>query len=190
MANNKITIKGRQIQALTEKMARLNENFAVYERAGLRKCSEAKDLLKSYNECVFERNKLMKEDEYDRRRVTERLLLCIAAADFACEAADILTGELKRTYGEITYAEHGFVELLSGLAKDLGGLVTIIDKVRDDRFSFNFADMSDEIMDKMTAKCLKEAEAIVERHDQAGNGNNIRFKENAAYRELKKQSHG
>ena len=37
---------------------------------------------------------------------------------------------------------------------------------------------------------LDEAMAIVRRHESAGNGNNIRFRDNEHYRALKRKAHG
>ena len=180
-----VSIKQRRIMAMNDKLKYLRGNLEVYERAGLRKCAEAKALIKQMNDIIFERDRVEREDNADRRNCTAHLLLCIAAADFACESCNHLLSQLQSTYGTIQHGQYEFTQLLAGLAKDFGALVCMIDKVRDDRFSYNFADMSDEIMDTMTAKNLDEAMEIVKRHHDAGNGNNITFRDNEHYRKLK-----
>lgn len=179
-----VSTKQRRMMAMNEKLAFLRGNLEVYQRAGLRKCAEAKSLIKQMNDIIYERDRMEREDKADRRSCTAHLLLCIAAADFACEACNRLLSQLQSTYGTIQHGQYEFTQLLAGLAKDFGALVVMIDKVRDDRFSLNFAGMSDEIMDTMTAKCLDEAMEIVKRHHDAGNGNNITFRDNEHYRKL------
>lgn len=170
------SIKQRRITSLNGIISALQENLSVYDKAGLRKSEGAKNIVRQINELVMERDELIRADNRERRECVEHLLLCIAAADFACEACNLLSSKLKQTYGELQMEQLDLIKLLDGLGRDLGGLVLIIDKASDERFSTNFAAMSDEIMSSITKTSLEKAKEIVSRHDNAGNGNNIRFK--------------
>ncbi len=170
------SIKQRRIAGLNDTLAALRENLSIFEKAGLRKSEGAKNIVRQINEAVMERDEMIRADRQDRRECVEHLLLGIAAADFACEACNLLSSKLKDTYGELLPEQGDLIRLLDGLGKDLGGLVLIIDRASDDRFSSNFAAMSDEIMNELTKTSLAKAKEIVSRHDNADNGNNIRFK--------------
>lgn len=190
MGNDKaiISVKQREIMAINDKLELVRKNIEVYERSGLRKSKEARKLIGDLNELIFERDELIKEDIRARRDCIAYLLLCIAAADFSREACDMLEDKLKQTYGKVQEGQLDFLTLLREFSEHFGSLVTMIDSVKDFRFSMNFAAMSDEIMDTMTAKNLEEARAIVHRHHDAGNGHNIEFKPNEQYYELKRKA--
>lgn len=190
MGNDKaiISVKQREIMAINDKLELVRKNIEVYERSGLRKSKEARKLIGDLNELIFERDELIKEDIRARRDCIAYLLLCIAAADFSREACDMLEDKLKKTYGKVQEGQLDFLTLLREFSEHFGSLVTMIDSVKDFRFSMNFAAMSDEIMDTMTAKNLEEARAIVHRHHDAGNGHNIEFKPNEQYYELKRKA--
>lgn len=191
MGNDKaiISVKQREIMAINDKLELIRKNLDVYERSGLRKSKEARKLVSDLNELIFERDELIKEDIRDRRDCIAYLLLCIAAADFSREACDLLEDKLKKTYGKVQEGQLDFLTLLREFSEHFGSLVCMIDSVKDERFSMNFAAMSDELMDTMTAINLEEARAIVHRHHDAGNGHNIEFKPNDAYRKLKEKAH-
>lgn len=170
------SIKQRKIALLNNALAALRANLSVFEKSGLRKSDQAKELVRKINETVYERDEMIRTDGLERRECVEHLLLGIAAADFACEVCNLLSAKLKQTYGELLLEQEDLVKLLDGLGRDLGGLVLLIDRASDDRFSMNFAAMSDEIMSELTKTSLEKAKEIVSRHDNADNGNNIRFK--------------
>lgn len=174
------SIKQRKIVGINGSIAQIRANLEVLDKSGLRKSNEAKRMVQEMNSLVIERDKLDKQDRQERRECVEHLLLCIAAADFACEAGNLLSTKLKKTYGRLLEAQEDLIKLLDGVAKDFGGLVMLIDRACDERFSMNFAAMSDEIMDSMTQANIAQAKEIVARHDNAGNGNNIRFKKKGA----------
>lgn len=184
----KISVKQREIMAINDKLELIRKNLDVYERSGLRKSKEARKLVGDLNELIFERDELIKEDIRDRRDCIAYLLLCIAAADFSREACDLLEDKLKKTYGKVQEGQLDFLTLLREFSEHFGSLVCMIDSVKDERFSMNFAAMSDELMDTMTAINLEEARAIVHRHHDAGNGHNIEFKPNEQYYELKRKA--
>lgn len=184
----KISVKQREIMAINDKLELIRKNLEVYERSGLRKSKEARKLVGDLNELIFERDELIKEDIRDRRDCIAYLLLCIAAADFSREACDMLEDKLKKTYGKVQEGQLDFLTLLREFSEHFGSLVSMIDSVKDERFSLNFAAMSDEMMDTMTEINLAEARAIVHRHHDAGNGHNIEFKPNEQYYELKRKA--
>lgn len=169
-------MKQQRIVSINNDLAALRSNLSVFEKSGLRKSGQAKELVRKINEKVCERDEMIRIDRQDRRECVEHLLLGFAAADFACEACNQLSAKLKKTYGKLLSEQDDLIRLLDGLAKEFGSLVLIIDKACDERFSMNFAAMSDEIMDTLTKESLARAKEIVERHDNADNGNNIRFK--------------
>lgn len=183
-----ISVKQREIMAINDKLELIRKNLDVYERSGLRKSKEARKLVGDLNELIFERDELIKEDIRDRRDCIAYLLLCIAAADFSREACDLLEDKLRKTYGKVQEGQLDFLTLLREFSEHFGSLVCMIDSVKDERFSMNFAAMSDEMMDTMTAINLEEARAIVHRHHDAGNGHNIEFKPNEQYYELKRKA--
>lgn len=184
----KVSIKQREIMTINKKLELIRKNLEVYERSGLRKSKEARKLVGDLNELIFERDELIKEDIRDRRDCIAYLLLCIAAADFSREACDMLEDKLKKTYGKVQEGQLDFLTLLREFSEHFGSLVSMIDSVKDERFSLNFAAMSDEMMDTMTEINLAEARAIVHRHHDAGNGHNIEFKPNEQYYELKRKA--
>ncbi len=183
-----ISVKQREIMNINNKLELIRKNLEVYERSGLRKSKEARKLVGDLNELIFERDELIKEDIRDRRDCIAYLLLCIAAADFSREACDMLEDKLKKTYGKVQEGQLDFLTLLREFSEHFGSLVSMIDSVKDERFSLNFAAMSDEMMDTMTEINLAEARAIVHRHHDAGNGHNIEFKPNEQYYELKRKA--
>lgn len=170
------SIKQRQISAINDELALLRGNLEVLEKAGLRKSGQAKELVKRINGKVLDRELLVREDQKERRDCVQHLLLAISAADFACEACNRLSEKLKKTYGTLLPEQKDLIGLLDGLGRDFGGLVLIIDKACDEYFSINFAKMSDELMDTMTQRNLDKALEIIRKHDDAGNGNNIRIR--------------
>ena len=170
------SIKQRKIVELNNTLAALRENLIVFEKAGLRKSEGAKNIVRQINEAVYERDELIRLDRADRRECVEHLLLVIAAADFSCEACNRLSSKLKETYGSLLPEQEDLIKLLDGIGNDLCELVQLIDRANDDRFSLNFAAMSDEMTDTLTKDSLVKAKEIVSRHDNADNGNNIRFK--------------
>ena len=183
-----VSIKQREIMTINNKLELIRKNLDVYERSGLRKSKEARKLVGELNELIFDRDELIKEDIRDRRDCIAYLLLCIAAADFSREACDLLEDKLKKTYGTVQQGQLDFLTLLREFSEHFGSLVCMIDSVKDERFSLNFAAMSDEMMDTMTELNLAEARAIVHRHHDAGNGHNIEFKPNEQYYELKRKA--
>lgn len=183
-----ISVKQREIMTINNKLELIRKNLEVYERSGLRKSKEARKLVGDLNELIFERDELIKEDIRDRRDCIAYLLLCIAAADFSREACDMLEDKLKKTYGKVQEGQLDFLTLLREFSEHFGSLVSMIDSVKDERFSLNFAAMSDEMMDTMTEINLAEARAIVHRHHDADNGHNIEFKANEHYYELKRKA--
>lgn len=170
------SIKQRKIAILNNTLGALRANLNVYEKSGLRKSDQARELVRKINATVYERDEMIRQDQLERRECVEHLLLGIAAADFACEACNLLSAKLKQTYRELLPEQEDLIKLLDGLGKELGSLVLLIDRASDERFSTNFAAMSDEIMTELTKTSLEKAKEIVSRHDNADNGNNIRFK--------------
>ena len=175
--NKTPSLKQRRIASLNNDLAALLANLTIFEKSGLRKSEGAKNIVRQINEVVLERDELIRKDEQDRRDCVEHLLLGIAAADFACEACNLLSTKLKEIYGELLPEQLDLIKLLDGIGRDFGGVVLIIDRACDDRFSSNFAAMSDEIISELTQSSLEKAKEIVSRHDNADNGNNIRFKQ-------------
>lgn len=183
-----VSVKQREIMTINNKLELIRKNLDVYERSGLRKSKEARKLVCELNELIFDRDELIKEDIRDRRDCIAYLLLCIAAADFSREACDLLEDKLKKTYGTVQQGQLDFLTLLREFSEHFGSLVCMIDSVKDERFSLNFAAMSDEMMDTMTELNLAEAKAIVHRHHDAGNGHNIEFKPNEHYYKIQRDA--
>ena len=183
-----ISVKQREIMNINNKLELIRKNLVVYERSGLRKSKEARKLVGDLNELIFERDELIKEDIRDRRDCIAYLLLCIAAADFSREACDMLEDKLKKTYGKVQEGQLDFLTLLREFSEHFGSLVSMIDSVKDERFSLNFAALRDEMMDTMTEINLAEARAIVHRHHDADNGHNIEFKANEHYYKIQRDA--
>lgn len=164
----------KQIRAarMTEDIARLGENYDVMKRTGLEKSPAAKDLLKTRNAVIYDRDRLLEENERDKRLIVELLLQCFAMCDGVCTSVEMLYDKLKEVYGDLRDAEVDFGELLKNAAKTTGDIVTYIDHAHSFKMSMAYAAMAEEVI----AEVMKVAHKVIKKHHDADNGNNLSYK--------------
>lgn len=170
--NNRISKFEKKINAISDRMARLNQDYEVFKRTGLKKSNGAKLCLEKINKLALERKKLEEQELVARQAVAANMLLCVAGADFACETANLLERRLKQVFDYENETEKGFIDMVRSAAQTLAKIVVLMDK-SSDRLSVNFAEMSDEIMDTMTVKNLEVAAEILKKHMVEDNGKKL-----------------
>lgn len=134
---------------IADEKKRLEAQRDVLQRAGLEQ--EAKKIQKKINECVIKFKQAKEKAKQQRLVLVREMLLCFAGADIATECAD----KVSYAFDDVTYGQekedgNAFAKLFRLQAKELNKCVQLVDgQCGDDRVSYLYADMSEEINEKI-----------------------------------------
>lgn len=133
---------------IVAKKEKLEMQRSVLEKCGLKK--EASSLNNEINSCIMQIREKEKEAYQQRLMLVREMLLCFAASDIATVCAEKVADIFKKiTYGSEKSSGLNFSKLFQEKAKELNKCVQLVDgQCDDDRVSFLYSDMAEEVMDK------------------------------------------
>lgn len=180
------SIAQKKQMLLQEKITEARNRIEAIEKKGQKKSKEWKRLVDLMNEMIMERDNLNRQDKADRDELGTLILVCFACADLACEATHRLHAKLDDVFGKVSdqTAEAAFADSLTQVADSFQKIVNIIDFPADKGFSWNFAEMSDEVTEQCTESLTDKVAEIVVRHQEQSK---MTIRNTSEWRNRKKQ---
>lgn len=142
----KAVIEGALIADEKKRLEKIRETFI---NCGLDK--EAYNIQQEINKCVDEQKNAMEKAKEQRLILVRAMLLCFAGADLATVCAD----KVAYAFDDVAYGNekedgNAFAKLFRIQANELNKCVQLVDgQCGDERVSYLYADMSEEINDKV-----------------------------------------
>lgn len=174
------TIKENTIASLVQRRQFVLSQIVMMEDAGLRKTQAHEQAVERARKLQDDIDKLVEENFTDRRELQKGLLMALVSSQLLATVGYKWHDLIKALFGEVDEQSKSLLNKLSYICLKLDEFVGLIDRVGDERLSYNFAGMSDTIEDDLLEAIAKVIYPILERGVQkymdAGNGHNLQYK--------------